>query len=217
MPDDETPPGEPAPPEAPEAATPVPPPPPMRLSRWSRGLLAAISLLIAAVTIGELATMFLEAAPSNTVSARYQAQVSWWVEPWLEQDWQLFAPVPQSSNTTIEARARGANGVVSGWVDLTAADYAAIAHDPMPSQLNQNQLRRAWSAYTAAVPASQFADTARGKLLEQYVANIAAQRLAASVPGPYQSVQLEAVDTPITPPGATAKNQTSRMTPWLAP
>jgi hypothetical protein len=193
-------------------------PPAVRLSRWSRALLGTLSLLIALVTAVQLAALFLEAAPANTVSQRYHTQLTWWVEPWLEQDWKLFAPDPQSSNTTIRARVRGVDGAVSSWIDVTAADYAAITYDPMPSQLNQNQLRRAWSAYTGAVANGEPADTARSRLLEQYVAEITTQRLAADrVPGPYRSVQLEAVNTPITPPGASAKDPTTRMTPRIVP
>jgi hypothetical protein len=195
-----------------------PEPPPLALSRWSRSLLGAISLLILTLTAAQLVSMFLEAAPRNTVSQRYRAQLSWWVEPWLEQDWRLFAPDPQTSNLTIRARARRADGTATAWVDLTAADYAAIAHDPMPSQANQNELRRAWSAYLATVSTPGNADTANARLLKQYLANIAAQRLAGSVAGPVTSVQLQARGTPIALPGTAASTPPKEVsTPWLTP
>jgi len=195
-----------------------PDPPPIALSAWSKSLLVAISLLIFALTAVQLVSMFLEAAPRNTVSRQYRAQLSWWVEPWLEQDWRLFAPDPQTSNVTIRARARRADGTTTGWVDLTAADYAAIAHDPMPSQTNQNELRRAWGAYLAAQATSGTADTADARLLTQYLANIATQRLAGSVAGPITSVQLQAQSTPIALPGtATPTTPKAVSTAWLTP
>jgi hypothetical protein len=197
-----------------------PQPRPVRLSGRSRALLGLISVLIATVTAVQLAAMFLEAAPRNTVSQRYRAQLSWWTEPWLEQDWRLFAPDPQTSNQTIRARARTADGTAGPWVDLTAADYAAVAHDPMPSQANQNELRRAWDAYAASRSASGAAATPRAQLVQQYLANIAARRLAGSVAGRFTAVQLQVVSTPIPPPtaagtSAAASAPTTRSTPWL--
>jgi hypothetical protein len=205
---------------APVAPTPAPAPPPdqppITLSRWSKSLLGAISLLIAALTVVQLVSMFLEAAPRNTVSQRYRAQLSWWTEPWLEQDWRLFAPDPQTSNVTIRARARRADGTTTGWVDLTAADYAAIAHDPMPSQANQNELRRAWSAYLASQATSGTADSADARLLERYLANIAALRLAGTAAGPVTAVQLQARSTLIALPGAAARAIPKAVsTPWF--
>ena len=207
-----------------------PDPPPIALSRWSGALLAVISLLILAATAVQLVSTFLAAAPRNTVSQRYRAQLSWWVEPWLEQDWRLFAPDPQTSNVTIRARARHTDGTTTGWVDLTAADYAAIAHDPMPSQVNQNELRRAWDAYLAAVSPSGNADSANARLIKQYLADIAAQRLtgstvgttggsiAGSIAAPITAVQLQAQSTPIALPGTPPRPTPKAVsTPWLTP
>lgn len=203
-----------------------PDPPPIVLSRWSRALLAVISLLILAVTAVQLVSMFLEAAPRNTVSRQYRAQLSWWVEPWLEQDWRLFAPDPQTSNVTIRARARHTDGTITAWVDLTAADYAAVAHDPMPSQVNQNELRRAWDAYLSAVAPSGNAGSANARLIKKYLADVAAERLAGStvgatagsVAGPIAAVQFQAQSTPIALPGTAARPTPKAVsTPWLTP
>jgi hypothetical protein len=197
-----------------------PPARPVPLSRWSRCLFALISLVIAATAGTQLATMFLAAAPGNALSTRYHGVVSGWTEPWLQQNWQLFAPDPQTSNITIMARGRTQSGTIGPWVDLTAQDYAAIQDDPFPSQANQNELRRAWTAYTAAVPVDGVPSTPEAKLLQQYVANIAAQRLTRTTAGPYQAVQLQEIDLPITPPdGSPVPNAGTikRTTPWLAP
>lgn len=199
-----------------QAPVPQPDPPPIALSRWSKSLLATISLLIAALTALQLVSMFLGSAPRNTVSQRYRGQLSWWTEPWLEQDWRLFAPDPQTSNLTIRARARRADGTTTGWVDLTAADYAAIVHDPMPSQANQNELRRAWGAYLASQATSGTADSTDARLLKRYLANIAALRLAGTVAGPITAVQLQSRSTPIALPGAAAHAIPKAVsTPWF--
>jgi hypothetical protein len=200
----------------------IPPAPPAdtsgagELSRRSRALLAVITTIIAVVTAIQLVTIFLEAAPSNTISQRYATQLSWWVEPWFEENWQLFAPNPMSGNLTVQARARTVAGVVTPWVDIGAVDYAATRHDPMPSHVNQNELRRAWFAYAAALPGSGVPNTAEGRMLQQYVVNIAASRLSGSVPGPYDTIQLQATMTPIPAPGSTTTPVPSTQTTlWL--
>lgn len=76
--------------------------PPIRLSSpWSRAVLLGAGLLISLVTAVQLAAVMLVSGPDNTISQRYQAQLTGWTQPWLEQDWQLFGPNPQSTNTRI--------------------------------------------------------------------------------------------------------------------
>ena len=127
--------------------SPESPEPQVRLSRWSRVALLGMVLLAAVVTAVQFAAVMLVSGPSNTISLRYAPQVHALTQPFLEQDWQLFGPNPQSSNTRILVRTRSANGTVGSWIDLTAVDYSAVLHDPMPSHANENELRRAWDAY----------------------------------------------------------------------
>jgi hypothetical protein len=189
-------PNDPPRPEAPAAD------PPIRLSRWSHVVLLGAGLLIGLVTAVQLAAVMLVSGPSNTISQRYQPQLTGWTQPWLEQDWQLFGPNPQSTNTRILVRTRTGSGAVGPWVDLTAIDYAAITHDPMPSQANQNELRRAWSQYASLAPSSPLAATVRN-----YLVNIALQRLgspgygagAASV----SAIEFRVETVPIPEPGST--------------
>lgn len=182
--------------ESPETATP-PPPRPVRLSRGPRALLAAAAAAIALVTVVQLAAIFLDSAPPNTVSERYHPQITWWIRPLFEQNWKLFAPDPQSANTTIDVRVRDPRGDVSRWVDLTAIDYAAVLHDPMPSHANENELRLAWNAYADAKDGS-----GTQRLLRQYLVNIALERLTSSTRGPYAAVQFKVTNNPMPRPGS---------------
>ena len=197
-------------PEPTRVSEPVGGPRPIRLSRWPRVVLAVSAALIVAVTAVQMASMVLAASPSNTLSKQYRAQLNWWVTPWLGQNWKLFGPDPQTANLTILVRAEDAAGASTGWVDLTAIDYAAVLHDPMPSHANENELRLAWDAYQNSA-----ANRVTQNLVRQYLVNFAAERLGLSVPGPYTAVQFESVSTPMPPPGTTGPQPpTNRYLPW---
>jgi hypothetical protein len=183
---------------------------PVRLSRWSRVLLGVCAALIGLVTAAQLAAMMVAASPTNTLSRQYSAQLNWWVEPWLGQSWKLFGPRPQMDNLTILVRVRDASGAQSGWIDLTAMDYSAVLHDPMPSHANENELRLAWNAYEN----SRAGGAVQG-LTRRYLTNFAAERLGLAVPGRYTAVQFESVSTPMPPPGTTGPQPpTNQYLPW---
>lgn len=184
--------------------------PQVRLSRWSRLALLGMGLLAVAVTAVQFAAVLLVSSPPNTISLRYAPQLKLWTQPWFEQDWQLFGPNPQSSNARILVRTRSASGMIGPWVDLTAVDYSAIRHDPMPSQANQNLLRRAWDAYQSASPTSS-----NGVLVRQYLVNIAAERLTALGEGAsFAAIEFQVQDTPTTPPGGSQPRTSTEYLPW---
>ena len=185
--------------------------PPVRLSRRSRIALLGAVLLAAVVTVVQCAAVMLVSAPPNTISLRYAPQLHAWTQPFLDQDWQLFGPNPQSSNTRILVRTRSADGTVGSWIDLTALDYAAMRHDPMPSQANQNLLRRAWDAYQQHSPTSEL-----GAVIRQYLVNIATQRLAALGAGTgFAAIEFQVQGAPIPAPGSTLTPRSSvAYLPW---
>lgn len=188
---------------------------PLRLSRWSRLLLGACVAVIGLVTAIQGASMVLAASPANTLTKQYKTQLNWWIDPWLGQNWKLFGPDPQTANITILVRVKNAAGAQSAWVDLTAIDYAAVTHDPMPSHANENELRLAWNVYSGTDTS-----TATRNLVRQYLVDIAAQRLGLTVPGADTAVQFESISTPMPPPGSTAPQPpTNHYEPWwpLAP
>lgn len=187
------------------------------------GLWTAITLCLTTVMIHVL-LVFLHVAPANPVSQQYRQQVDSWVYPLFEQDWRLFAPNPESVNWNISVRTRhtGPDGSahVSPWFDITAVDESAVEHDPFPSHTNQNMLRRAWSAYLQNYGGGDVPTSQRAVMMQEYLRNIAAARVAAHRPGSFESLQLRVVAVPI--PASKAPDGTgpspapanTRYLPW---
>ncbi|QKW20795.1 hypothetical protein HUT16_18545 [Kitasatospora sp. NA04385] len=175
---------------------------------WStpaRVVLVVAGAGLAVCVLAFLGALFLHVAPANSVSTAYRAQVDWVVYPEFEQNWKLFAPDPLQRNVEVDARVQtiGADGQVAtgDWHGLTAGDWAAIRHDPAPSHLDQNLLRRAWDFYEsthgdgdAPAPAGS-----RGRMAEQYLERIALQRIGSGGDRVIQ-VQLRATITSVAPP-----------------
>lgn len=201
-----------------EIALPPPPErePESRLSRTAGALVAVGAAVCVTAAVVHMCMVFLYAAPSNAVSQRYQQRVNAWIYPYFEQNWQLFAPDPESSGQHVWARAattaRGGTPRAGAWLDLTAEDIAAVRHDPFPSHTAQNMLRRAWALYSAVEGAGDQPDSERAAMLQRYLADIAARRLAAHGSRGFDAVQLRVVTTPIAPPGArTARGASPHM------
>ncbi|NGN68587.1 hypothetical protein G5C51_32425 [Streptomyces sp. A7024] len=110
-----------------------------RRSRSLRAGFATVCLLAAY----HLGMVFLAIAPPNVIKDHSMQQVQWWIYPWFEQGWKMFAPEPVSTNRAFEVRVR--NGTkVSRWENLTAADDAEIRGDLITSRQHANVLRRVW-------------------------------------------------------------------------
>ncbi|WP_157845411.1 DUF5819 family protein [Kitasatospora phosalacinea] len=189
---------------------------------------ARVVLVVAGVGLGAcvlafLGALFLHVAPANSVSKEYRDQVDWVVYPEFEQNWKLFAPDPLQRNVEVDARVQtiGADGQVAtgAWHGLTAGDWAAIRHDPAPSHLDQNLLRRAWDFYesTHGEGDAQAPDGSRGRMAERYLERIALQRIGPGGDRVIQ-VQLRATVTSVAPP-AWSREQVDtaphvRELPW---
>ncbi|WP_260605195.1 DUF5819 family protein [Streptomyces sp. WAC01280] len=186
------------------------------------GLYTAVFLCLA-TTLVHLVMVFLHVAPSNPVSKRYSTQVNGWVYPLFEQNWRLFAPDPDSFNRQVLARTAhtDSNGTVrvGPWFDLAAVDNSAVEHHPFPSHTAQNLVRRAWSSYVETHGGSDTARSDRAVMLQKYLSNIAADRVAAhNDGGTFEFVQLRVITLPIAAPG-TAGNRPpvpveNRLLPW---
>ncbi|MDI5962069.1 DUF5819 family protein [Streptantibioticus silvisoli] len=167
-----------------------------------------------------LCLVFLYNAPPNVVSQRYQRQINAWIYPYFEQNWQMFAPNPESAPQEVWARAAttsaGGTRRAGRWLDLTAQDTAAVRHDPFPSHTAQNMLRRAWSLYSTAQGTGDEPGPERARMLRRYLAGIAAQRLAAHGSGAFDAVQLRVDTTPIGLPGSPGPRTPSstQILPW---
>ncbi|WP_159073126.1 DUF5819 family protein [Kitasatospora fiedleri] len=175
---------------------------------WSKP--ARVVLVVAGVGLGAcvlafLGALFLAVAPANSVSKEYRSELDAVVYPEFEQNWKLFAPDPLQRNVAVDARVRtiGPDGQVATgeWHGLSAEDWAAIRHDPAPSHLDQNLLRRAWDFYesTHGEGDAPAAAGSRGELAEQYLKRIALQRTGPGGDRVIQ-VQLRATVTAVAPP-----------------
>lgn len=189
---------------------PMPPEPtPPGLAGLSRPLRALTGAAVAVCLVGTVAHLLmvgLYVAPVNPISQRYAPQINAWIDPAFDQNWQLFAPEPQSANWQISARtmSTGPDGRprISPWFDLSALDNAAIKHDVFPSHTAQNTLRRAWTTYVDAFGTGDQAGSDWAVLVRDYLRNIAVGRVEAHRKGDFDSIQLRVVTQPIAAPTA---------------
>ncbi|MFJ3989636.1 DUF5819 family protein [Streptomyces sp. NPDC090032] len=186
------------------------------------GLRTAVVLCLAASVV-HVVLVFLHVAPANTLSKRYSPQINAWVFPFFEQNWRLFAPDPESVNRQILVRTahteRDGPVQVSPWFDLTAVDSSAVEHQAFPSHTAQNMLRRAWAGYVDSHGGDDKARTERALMMQKYLSNIAADRVADRRGGSFDFIQLRVVALPIAVPGAAAgdrppKPVENRLLPW---
>ncbi|MEU0160915.1 DUF5819 family protein [Streptomyces sp. NPDC006261] len=194
-----------------------------------RRLLNTAVALCLTTALAHVGLVFLHVAPSNVVSQRFNSQVDAWIYPFFEQNWRLFAPDPDSVNRQISARtahtAPDGSVRVSDWVDLTAVDTAAIKHSPLPSHTAQNMLRRSWTSYAELHGGDDLSRSDRAVMMQQYLRNIAADRMAERDGKPFENIQLRVVTVPVAAQGssadadrraatAAAKNADTRLLPW---
>ncbi|MFF5425777.1 MULTISPECIES: DUF5819 family protein [unclassified Streptomyces] len=179
--------------------------------------LCVLTVLVHAVLV------FLHVAPANVVSQRYARQVNAWVYPLFEQNWRLFAPDPDSVNRTISARtahtARDGSVEVGPWTDLTSVDVSAIEHSAFPSHVSQNMLRRSWTSYVEVLGGDDVPRSERAVMMQRYLRNIAAARMADLNGKPFENIQLRVVTVPVTAPGAAGGDRRpapaqTRLLPW---
>ena len=184
-------------------------------------LAAAVCVLAA---VAHVVMVFLYVAPPNTISARYRPAINAWVSPYFEQNWQLFAPNPQSAHQQIWARtsyeSASSGRRIGAWIDLSAVDDDAVRHDPFPSHTSQNMLRRAWDSYAESSAAGDQSSSQQARMFQQYLLNIAVQRLAPLGGRTFDAVQLRVITTPTAPPGPQAGDRAAsaptdiRYLPW---
>ncbi|MCF4139423.1 DUF5819 family protein [Streptomyces sp. Tue 6430] len=188
----------------------------------THGLRTAVVLCLTASVV-HVVLVFLHVAPANPVSKRYSPMINSWVYPYFEQNWRLFAPDPESVNRQILARTAhtgpGGSMRVSSWFDLTAVDASAVAHQPFPSHTAQNMLRRAWAGYVDSHGGDDKARTERAMMMQKYLSNIAADRVAAHDGGAFGFIQLRVVTLPVAAPGTADGDRPptpveNRLLPW---
>ncbi|WST54809.1 DUF5819 family protein [Streptomyces rubiginosohelvolus] len=190
-----------------------------------RVLNTAVALCLA-TALAHVGLVFLHVAPPNTVSQRFNSQVDAWIYPFFEQNWRLFAPDPDSVNRQISARtahtAPDGSVQVSDWFDLTAVDASDIKHNAFPSHTSQNMLRRSWTSYAELHGGDDLSRSDRAVMMQRYLRNIAADRMAERDGKPFENIQLRVVTLPVAAQGSTdldrrtaaTKNAETRLLPW---
>lgn len=147
-------------------------------------VVAALALSgLGLLACAHIAMIFLHVAPSNTLTKQHGEVVDDWVYPEFEQNWKLFAPNPLQQNISVHVRAEvaddGADGSkVTRWMDLSREDGEAIRGNPLPSHVDQNELRRAWDFYSGSHDSEHRPNGVRGELSERYIRRIVMLRLA---------------------------------------
>ncbi len=199
-------------------------PEPAQLMRAAMGVAIAVCVV---VTLLHILLVFLHVAPSNEISKRYSGQIDAWINPLFEQNWQLFAPDPETSTRQISVRTRTTTtegaAQVSDWFDLTAVDYSAVKHHAFPSHINHNMLRRAWVAYLQTHSGDDQPSSERAVMIQQYLRNIAVHRLTADGRGHFEAIQLRVITRPIMAPAEIGNPRSARppaadvrQLPWWA-
>ncbi|MFG3495799.1 DUF5819 family protein [Streptomyces sp. NPDC047928] len=177
----------------------------------------AAVVLCLMTTLVHVVLVFLHVAPANTISQQYGKQINAWVFPVFEQNWRLFAPDPESVNRQISARtmrtAPHGTVQVSGWFDLSGADRSTIEHNPFPSHTTQNTLRRAWSSYLETLGGDDRPRSERAVMIQRYLRNIAADRVADLRGGSFDAIQLRVVTQPVGPPGPAGNSRAAAAAP----
>ena len=169
---------------------------------WSRGLVA---LLVAVIVGIHLSATFLYNAPANPISQQYASELKTWMTPVFAQNWQLFAPNPLSEQIDVQARASVAGaGRLTSWQDLSAVDEQATVHNPVPSQITLNELRNAVLEWLNTHDSAGNPIGPNAGIVQQYLTNLAVDRLSAAIGGHYSSIQIRFVFTLLPGPGRTA-------------
>ncbi|MEU3658092.1 DUF5819 family protein [Streptomyces sp. NPDC032161] len=104
---------------------------------------------------------------------------------------------------------------------MTAVDDAEVRHNPFPSHTNQNMLRRAWTGYLETHGNSDVSYSDRAVMWQEYLRNIAVDRITAARPGSIAGVQLRVLTRPVAALDATGHRRPvppsvvdTRNLPW---
>ncbi|MFE4826041.1 DUF5819 family protein [Streptomyces sp. NPDC056672] len=182
-----------------------------------------VLVLVGLLACTHLAMIFLHVAPSNTITKQHGKAVDEWVYPEFEQNWKLFAPNPLQQNVAVQVRAEvtKADGArtTTGWIDLSAEDGEAIRGNPLPSHVEQNELRRGWDFFVGSHDDKNRPNGLRGQLSESYVRRIVMLRLEDDdLGGPVERIQIRSAASAVAAPlWSTEKINTRpvyRLLPW---
>ncbi len=101
------------------------------LPRGVRGVLVAVAVAAAAHTMVVAWWILPDNLVSEQVSGRW---LNAYVEPFFEQSWSVFAPIPKRGTIDLEVRGRDGDDWTSPWVSLTAPERDQIRYSLAPSR-----------------------------------------------------------------------------------
>ncbi|WP_419996975.1 DUF5819 family protein [Streptomyces boninensis] len=184
------------------------------LRPWRSKVLASGVAAVCVLAAYHLAMVFLAISPPNILKDHAMRQVNWWIYPWFEQGWKMFAPEPVATNRAFEVRVRdGAR--TSRWHNLTAADDAHIRGNPVTSRQHTNVLRRTWDGLQGLKPAKGPRNEAEA-IRFAYARNVAVQRMTDLGYQDFSKIQIRVRQQHVPPHNAMNKTQpweTTRL-PW---
>jgi len=93
---------------------------------------------------------------------------------------------------------------MTAWEDLSAVDVQATVHDPVPSQITLNALRNAVLEWLATHDSADDPTSQNAAVVQQYLGNLAVDRLSAAIGGTYASIQIRLIFILLPGPGRTA-------------
>ncbi|GEA81925.1 DUF5819 family protein [Cellulomonas uda] len=102
-------------------------------TRRPRTVLLALGL-VAAVLGTHLAVTALYVAPPNPLKYALQRPVNAWIQPFFEQNWQLFAPDPVRTDSGVLVRATTRDGEDTDFLTINAPYLEARHHNPLPDR-----------------------------------------------------------------------------------
>ncbi|WP_317698178.1 DUF5819 family protein [Aeromicrobium sp. REDSEA-S32_B7] len=101
------------------------------LPRGVRRVLVAVAVAAVAHTM----VVALWILPDNLVTEQVSGRwLDAYIEPFFEQSWSVFAPIPKRGTIDLEVRGRDGDGWTSPWVSLTAPERDQIRYSLAPSR-----------------------------------------------------------------------------------
>ncbi|WEO97452.1 DUF5819 family protein [Streptomyces sp. FXJ1.172] len=193
-------------------------------STRSLAVLTATAAVLLGAVLWHLCMVFLTLAPANSVTNRYQKAINGYIYPEFGQNWQMFAPNPLAQNVSVGARVQtlGRDGTrhTWSWENLSFPHLQAMKHNPVPSHLDQNVLRRSWDFYTESHDLKDKPTNGmRSELSAEYLTRIALQHFGHQWNGErIVRIQLASRTNAVAPPKWTGQKTPDttayRILPW---
>lgn len=90
-------------------------------------------LLVLVVAVVHTGIVLLWVMPANVVKDQVAGRwLSAYVQPFFDQSWSVFAPIPKRGTIDLEVRGRDASGTTTRWYPISARERAQVRHSLVP-------------------------------------------------------------------------------------